>query len=150
MKKQLLEGISRYDLEHYRKTPEQVREHMVSWWVDAKAFIQLDEIQNKKVRAFYEEQNRRLDDWLEVDTIVRYISDDVIESFDPVDEDGDGVPEQRGGLQLTQEDVEPLLPLSEQENRRRARRSAKWAINVSRGPRILSSSPLFLTPAAMC
>lgn len=24
MKKQLLEGISRYDLEHYRKTPEQV------------------------------------------------------------------------------------------------------------------------------
>ena len=88
-------------------------------------------MKNKAVRAFYEDQNLKLDDWLEVDTVVRFVADDVLESFDPHDEDGDGVPEERGGLRLTQEDVEPFLPFSEQEKRRKSRKNARVAINVS-------------------
>ena len=93
--------------------------------------MQLEQIKDKKIRRFYEDQNQRLDDWLEVDTVVRFVADDVLESFDPTDEDGDGVPENRGGLIDTQEAIEPLLPESEQHKRQKARRNVKWAINVS-------------------
>ena len=88
-------------------------------------------MKNKKLRAFYEDQNQRLDDWLEVDTIVRYLSDDIVDSFDPQDEDGDGVREQRGALHYNQESIEPFLPQEEQEKRKKARQYTKWAINVS-------------------
>jgi hypothetical protein len=92
---------------------------------------QLKAIKNKKVRGFYEEQNRRLDDWLEVDMVVKSVADDVIDSMDPQDLDHDGVAEDRGPLGGSGENVECFLPQDEREKRRKALRNAKWAINVS-------------------
>jgi hypothetical protein len=85
----------------------------------------------KKIRRFYENQNQRLDDWLEVNAIVKALADDILESFDPRDDNGDGVAEGGGGLQDTEGCVEPFLPEEEQEKRRIARRNAKWAININ-------------------
>ena len=56
--------------------------------------LQLREIKDKKVRRFYETQNQHLNDWLEVDTIVISMSDDILDSMNP-DRDHDGIP---GGL----------------------------------------------------
>lgn len=92
--------------------------------------MQLKEIKNKKIRAFYEAQNDRLDDWQEVDAIVRTVSDDVLETLDPHDNDGDGVAERGGGLYNHGEDVASLLPEDTQERRRTAEKHARWAINV--------------------
>lgn len=92
---------------------------------------QLQKIKNKKLRKFYEEQNDRLDDWLEVNAIVKALSDDILESFDPRDDNGDGIAEGGGALQDTQGCVEPFLPEEEQEKRRIGRRNAKWAININ-------------------
>merc|ERR1719301_418068 len=73
LKKTILEGIDRSALEKYRKSEE-----------DLKA------IDNKKIRAFYEAQNQRLNEWLEVDAVVMAVADDVLESMDPdPDHDGD-------------------------------------------------------------
>jgi len=67
-----------------------------------------------------------------VDSLVKAISDDVVESFDPQDTDNDGIPEPVGGLTSSGNEVEPFLPDEEREKRRKARRNARWAINVSR------------------
>jgi hypothetical protein len=53
-------------------------------------------MKNKKVREFYEGQNERLNDWLEVDATVTALADDILESFNP-DPDFDGIP----GMSLT-------------------------------------------------
>jgi hypothetical protein len=90
----------------------------------------LKAIQKKKVRRFYEEQNRRLDDWLEVDMVVMSVADDVLDSMAPRDLDHDGVAEERGPLHDTEENIESFLPDDERERRRKADRNAKWAINV--------------------
>jgi len=115
---------------------------------------QLKKIKNKKLRKFYEEQNDRLDDWLEVNAIVKALSDDILESFDPRDDNGDGIAEAGGALQDTQGCVEPFLPQEEQDKRRLARRNAKWAIYINvtaniilliaKGVAALSSSSLSL------
>jgi hypothetical protein len=89
------------------------------------------ENQRQKVRRFYEEQNERLDGWLEVNAIVKALSDDILESFDPRDDNGDGIAEGGGGLQKTKGYVEPFLPDEEQEKRRIGRRNAKWAIYIN-------------------
>jgi hypothetical protein len=94
-------------------------------------YSQLKKTKNKKLRKFYENQNERLDDWLEVNAIVKALSDDILESFDPRDHDGDGIAEGGGALQDTQGRVEPFLPDEEQEKRRVGRRNAKWAININ-------------------
>jgi hypothetical protein len=44
---------------------------------------QLKKIKNKQVRKFYEDQNERLNDWMEVDTIIMAVADDVIDSMNP-------------------------------------------------------------------
>lgn len=85
----------------------------------------------KKVRQFYQAQNDTLDDWLEVDLIIRHVSDDVVESFDPHDEDGDGVPDPHGGLFDTGESIEPFLPQDERERRQAERKKAGWAVNIN-------------------
>lgn len=95
-----------------------------------------------------------MDDWLEVNAIVEALSDDILESFDPRDDNGDGVFEGGGALQDTEGRVEPFLPDDEQEKRRVARRNAKWAININvianiilliaKGVAALSSSSLSL------
>ena len=92
--------------------------------------VQLKKIHNKKIRHFYEAQNENLDDWLEVDLLVKSVSDDVIDSLDPNDVDGDGIPDPINGLHATGESIEPFLPEEEREARRKGRRNARWAINV--------------------
>ena len=44
---------------------------------------QLKKIKKKKVRNFYEEQNERLNDWVEVDALVTAIGEDIIDSMNP-------------------------------------------------------------------
>lgn len=52
---------------------------------------QLKDIKDKKVRHFYKEQNERLNDWLEVDTLVMSMAHDILDSMNP-DRDHDGIP----------------------------------------------------------
>lgn len=92
---------------------------------------QLKSIKNKKVRGFYEEQNNRLDDWLEVDMIVTALADDILDSMHPRDTDGDGVVEERGPLGNSGEALEPFLPDDERERRAKSAKHVRWAINVS-------------------
>ena len=42
------------------------------------------------MREFYEQQNERLNDWVEVDALVMAMADDIIDSMNP-DADHDGV-----------------------------------------------------------
>ncbi|KAF9632846.1 putative cation efflux family protein [Lasiodiplodia theobromae] len=117
VKKALRDGIQdprRSSLEKFRLSEEELKA-----------------IKNKKVRAFYKEQNERLDDWLEVDALVMAMADDVLDSMNPRDFDHDGIAEAGGALQATSESVEPLLPEDEREKRRKARRNARWAININ-------------------
>lgn len=94
------------------------------------AHLQLKCIRNKKVRAFYEEQNKRLDDWLEVDMVVSSLADDIVDSMNPADPDHDGVAEDRGPLGTSGESLEPFLPQDERERRARSAKHVRWAINV--------------------
>lgn len=87
-------------------------------------------MKNKKLRAFYEAQNARLNDWLEVDAIVMEMADDVLDSMNP-DADNDGVRERRGGLQEFEGNIASLLPEDEQQRRQKAERNARWAININ-------------------
>lgn len=97
---------------------------------------------NKKLRAFYEEQNRRIDDWLEVDMVVSSLADDILDSMNPVDTDHDGVAEDRGPLGISGESLEPFLPEDERERRRTTAKHVRWAINVSRASRLAYSRKL--------
>ncbi|MCJ1475421.1 hypothetical protein MMC13_004083 [Lambiella insularis] len=112
LKKALKDGIGHDDLETYRKTDDELKA-----------------IKDKKVRAFYEEQNHRLDDWLEVDTLVNSVADDILDSMNP-DADHDGIMERQGALQGAGENIEELLPEDARETRRKERRQARWTINV--------------------
>ncbi|KAL8671408.1 MAG: hypothetical protein Q9168_004081 [Polycauliona sp. 1 TL-2023] len=114
LKKKLTEDVEHGSLEKYRMSADDIKEH-----------------KNKKVRQFYENQNERLDDWLEVDTVVVSIADDVLDSMNPQDLDGDGVAENRGALHNKGDRVHEFLPDDERERRRKAERNAKWAININ-------------------
>ncbi|KAL8728477.1 MAG: hypothetical protein Q9166_005375 [cf. Caloplaca sp. 2 TL-2023] len=114
LKKKLTEDVERGSLEKFRKPTEEIKE-----------------IKNKKIRQFYETQNERLNDWLEVDTIVMSMADDVLDSMNPQDLDGDGVAERRGALHYTGDRIHEMLPDDEREKRRKAERNAKWAININ-------------------
>lgn len=113
LKKAILRGIDLGELEGYRKS-------------DA----ELKEMKNKKVRQFYEAQNQRLNDWLEVDAVVMAVADDVLESMNP-DPDEDGDQERSGGLQHVAGNIGQLLPAEEQQKRAKAAWKAKWAININ-------------------
>ena len=78
LKEAILHGINRDELEDFRKSDKELKE-----------------MKNKGVREFYEKQNDRLNDWLEVDAIVTAVADDVLESMDP-DPDNDGDREAEG------------------------------------------------------
>ena len=108
LKRKLKEGVDRDGLERYRKSQ-----------------AKLKKIKDKKRRSFYEAQNERLKDWLEVDTLVMSMADDVLDSTNPLDADGDGVAEVGGALKNTGGDVDPLLPEDERERRRIGERRAK-------------------------
>lgn len=113
LKHKLIDSVKGDELEKFRKTDEELKD-----------------IKDKKIRHFYEGQNETLDDWLEIDSVVRSIADDILESFDP-DRDHDGHREHAGNLQLQNEDVEAFLPQQEIDHRRKAERNARRAINVS-------------------
>lgn len=125
LKHKLIDSVKGDELEKFRKTDEQLKS-----------------IKDKKIRHFYEDQNETLDDWLEIDSVVRSIADDILESFDP-DRDHDGLREHAGNLQLQNEDVEAFLPQQEIDHRRKAERNARRAINVS-APNLGSWEPFHL------
>ncbi|KAL8850876.1 MAG: hypothetical protein Q9221_004189 [Calogaya cf. arnoldii] len=114
LKQKLTDDVQRGSLEKYRMSAEDIKE-----------------LKNKKVRQFYENQNERLNDWLEVDTVVMSIADDVLDSMNPQDLDGDGVAERRGALHHQGDRIHEFLPDDERERRRKAERNAKWAININ-------------------
>lgn len=116
LKKEILagpQGIDHNALEKFRKTDDELKQ-----------------IKNKKLRAYYEGQNERLNDWLEVDAIVMAVADDVLESMDP-DPDNDGVRERSGGIQHVAGRIGELLPEDERQRRDKEARRAKWAININ-------------------
>ena len=113
LKKQLLSGVDRDELESFRKSDEELKQ-----------------IKNKKVREFYRDQNQRLNDWLEVDAIVMAVADDVLDSMDP-DPDNDGERERQGGIQLAKGNIHDFLPEDEKEKRLKDGKKAKWAININ-------------------
>ncbi|OAL02552.1 hypothetical protein IQ06DRAFT_245103 [Phaeosphaeriaceae sp. SRC1lsM3a] len=114
MKRKLIDNVDHELLEKYRKSDESLKC-----------------VPNKKLRAFYEEQNNRLDDWLEVDMVVSSLADDIVDSMHPRDTDGDGVAEDRGPLGISGETLEPFLPEDERERRRKSAKHVKWAININ-------------------
>ncbi len=89
LKQKLKEGVDREGLENYRKSVKEI-----------------NGMKNKKIKSFYEKQSGSLNDWLEVDMLVSNMADEVLDSMNPRDLDGDGVAENGG------------------------ERRAKWAINV--------------------
>ena len=113
LKRKLRDGVDHDALEKYRKPLDDIQK-----------------IKKKKVRTFYEAQNDRLNDWLEVDALVLSMAEDVLDSMNPVDTDGDGVAEEGGKLMDNKGDIWTLLPEDERERRRQGERRAKWAINV--------------------
>lgn len=113
LKHAILHGINQDDLENFRKSEEELKA-----------------IKNKKVRAFYSDQNDRLNDWLEIDAIVTALADDVLESMDP-DPDNDGDHERTGGLQTMSGNIWTFLPEEEQQRRKNSEWKAKWAININ-------------------
>ncbi|KAK3176312.1 hypothetical protein OEA41_007635 [Lepraria neglecta] len=114
LKRKLKEGVDRERFESYRKSQEELKQ-----------------IKDKKIRSYYEAQNERLNDWLEVDTLVTSMAEDVLDSMNPQDADGDGIAEVGGALKNTGGNIDPLLPEDERARRRTGERRAKWAININ-------------------
>lgn len=113
LKRRILAGVEEFDIESYRKSDRELKA-----------------INNKRVRAFYEAQNQKLDDWAEVDGLVGALADDVVDSTDP-DADLDGDINTDTPLYRTNHDVEVYLPSEQRERRARNRRVAGRALNVS-------------------
>jgi cation diffusion facilitator family transporter len=115
LKKKLLQSIDRNALEKHRMSDEDLK---------------VIKKRNRGVHDFYQAQNQRLNDWLEVDAVVMAVADDVLESMDP-DPDRDGVRERGGGIQDVSGNVQELLPEEEQQRRAKEEKKAKWAININ-------------------
>ncbi|MCJ1245278.1 hypothetical protein MMC30_002481 [Trapelia coarctata] len=113
LKKRLRDGIDSDDWESYRKSDDELKA-----------------IKDKRVRRYYEEQNKRLDDRLEVDMLVKNVAESILDSMNP-DADHDGIAESQGALQGVGESIEQLLPEDEQEKRRKGRKQARWTININ-------------------
>ncbi|GAM86136.1 hypothetical protein ANO11243_041470 [Dothideomycetidae sp. 11243] len=113
LKSLLIKGIDRDSLEKFRVSDDQLKD-----------------MNNKGVRAFYEAQNERLNDWLEVDALVTALADDVLDSMMP-DTDQDGHNEREGGLQRLEGNIWEFLPEEEKEKRARGEKKARWAININ-------------------
>ena len=87
-------------------------------------------MKSKKIRNYYKDMNKRLDDWLEVDTIVKAMADDIMDSMNP-DVDHDGINDHEGGLQIAHENIEELLPDEVRQQRAKDKKTARTAINVN-------------------
>ncbi|KAL1852161.1 adenylate kinase [Paecilomyces lecythidis] len=113
LKNKILAGVQDFNVEQYRKSDEELKS-----------------IKNRRVRAFYEAQNRKLNDWAEVDRLVWALADDVVDSMDP-DANRDGIVDRNTPLLYTGYDLEAYLPWNERERRIRDNRTAQRALNVS-------------------
>lgn len=113
LKREILAGVKDFNVEQYRKSDEELKA-----------------IKNKHVRAYYEAQNQKLDDWAEVDSLVWSLADDVIDSTNP-DADRDGIVDSTTPLKVTGDDVEAFLPAGERERRARSAQTAQRALNAS-------------------
>lgn len=110
-------------------------------------------MKSKKLQNYYKAQNERIEDWVEIDTIVKAMADDIMDSMNP-DVDHDGIIDHEGGLQTADENIEDLLPDEMQMERRKDKKIARRAINVNvlanivlliaKGVAALSSSSLSL------
>lgn len=87
-------------------------------------------MKSKKLKQYYKSVNARLDDWLEVDSVVKAMADDILDSMNP-DVDHDGINDHEGALQTDGENIEALLPEDEREKRRKDKKTAQRAINVN-------------------
>jgi len=81
LKRKLKEGVDQEGFGKCRKSQDEIKA-----------------MPNQKIRAFYEDQNDRLNNWLEVDALVMSMADEVLDSMNPQDLDGDGVAEEGGAL----------------------------------------------------
>ena len=113
LKQQLKMSVDREKYDKYRKDEKEIKD-----------------MKNKKLREYYTEQNERLDDWLEVDTLVDAMAEEVIDSMNP-DPDNDGDIDREGGLQRLGNKVSDLLPADVREQRAKGERNARWAININ-------------------
>ena len=118
LKRKLQQSPPMRDITQYRKSQSELKE-MKKRGV------------KKETREFYERQNEKITDWLEVDMLVNAMAEDVLDSMNPKDLDGDGVVDTGGAFQRSGESVEQLLPDDEKEQRRKDEQSAKWAININ-------------------
>ena len=118
LKKKLQEGPPMRDITKLRRSQQELQE-MKQRGV------------KRGVREFYERQNEKINDWLEVDMLVNAMAEDVLDSMNPKDLDGDGVVDTLGAFQRSGESVEHLLPEDEKAQRRKDSRRAKWAININ-------------------
>lgn len=107
-----------------------------NWESFRKSDDELKEIKDKKVREFYEKQNDRLNDWLEVDTLVKHLSDDVLDSMNP-DPDRDGDIDIDAPLLKKQGGLESFLPEEERKKRKNNKRKADIALNVNVAANVL-------------
>jgi len=82
------------------------------------------------VKAFYEDQNARLNDWAEVDALVRHLADDILDSFNP-DADNDGRREREGGILLQDGNIWEFLPEEVKNQRQKSEKNATRAININ-------------------
>lgn len=112
LKDKILAGVQDFNVKRYRKSDEELKS-----------------IKNKQVRAYYEAQNQKLNDWAEVDRLVWSLADDVVDSTNP-DADRDGIVDNDTPLKLTSDDLEAFLPPEERKKRAKDRRIAKRALNV--------------------
>lgn len=113
LKKQLTEGIDTSHYKKYRKSDEEIKQ-----------------IKSRKIRDYYKRLNERLDDWIEVDTIVKAMADDIMDSMNP-DADHDGINDHEGALQTAHENLEDLLPEDVRDQRLHDKKIASRAININ-------------------
>lgn len=112
LKSKILAGVQDFNVEKYRKSDHELKS-----------------IKNEHVRAYYEAQNQKLNDWAEVDSLVWSLADDVVDSTNP-DADHDGIIDRSTPLNLSDNDLEAFLPPEERERRAKSNRTALLALNV--------------------
>lgn len=112
LKGRILAGVRDFNIEQYRKSDDE-----------------LLSIRNTGVRAFYEAQNQKLNDWAEVDSLVWSLADDIIDSTNP-DADHDGIINSDTPLYSTDHNLEAFLPSEERAKRHRNARVARRALQV--------------------
>lgn len=113
LKGKILAGVKDFNVEQYRKSDDELKS-----------------IRNTQVRAYYEAQNQKLNDWAEVDSLVWSLADDIIDSTNP-DADHDGIIDSNAPLYSVDHDLEAFLPSEERSKRHHNSRVSQRALNVN-------------------